>query len=357
MKEEQLTRHFLGIGQSGTGKTNLNNILLKQLLQKDIPFTVLDFKQDYRHLLNHTEFEDEITVIPWEQLQYNPLKVPENTKPRRWMLQFTDVFGHSQSLMSASRNFFLRELNDTYRKKDQPTMGDLRRTINRTRNGLDSYKKQQYCDTVLNRIDMLTFAAQTMFETESPFPLEKLLKQNIVIELDGLNSDAQALIAETLLTQTFLHRKNNGMRNKGLQHIFLMDEGKHIFSQEKADKTPGIPAVDMAAAQFREFGEGLIVTDQEPSKLSESIKANTATKYMLPTGSNKQFQEAASALKLTDEQKEYARRKLDTGKPLVYNRSTGLAPVDVPYMPLEKTVSDERVQENFEARRERLTAN
>jgi len=79
------------------------------------------------------------------------------------------------------------------------------------------------------------------------------------------------------------------------------------------------------------------VADQEATKLTESIMANTATKILLPTGSHTQFKRVADSIGLNAEQREWAQQHLDTGRALVYNRGTGLNPVDIPLSKAEES--------------------
>lgn len=61
---------------------------------------------------------------------------------------------------------------------------------------------------------------------------------------------------------------------------------------------------------IRKFGESIIVIDQEPSKLSESIKANTNTKITFTLGNGKDIEDISRSMELTREQEKY----LDTLK-------------------------------------------
>jgi type IV secretory pathway VirB4 component len=360
LQPRELCRHILTNGETGAGKTNLHYQLLSQLHQNDTPFLAFDLKQDYRHLLNTERFKDDLIVIPWEQLPLNPLQPPKAMeKERRWMLKFVDIFGHTQHLLDASKSFLLQKLNEASRPRnldddqEHPTLFDLQGQIRREET--DSYKRKQYRDTVHNRLRMLTFAGETMFRNQASIPLETLLNNNVVIELDGLNARTQALVIETLLVKIFLHRKHLNQRGNGLRHVFLIDEAKNVLNQKKETDNPSeISTVTEAVAQLREFGEGIIAADQEATKLAESLFSNTATKIMLPTSSNTQFQKMAASIGLKEEQREWARQQLETGTAIVYNRKTGLAPVQIPLYTdsrgneLSKTVTDDQVQKTVE---------
>lgn len=90
-----------------------------------------------------------------------------------------------------------------------------------------------------------------------------------------------------------------------------------MFSVYKERKDAvGIPAIDELTAKMRGFGEGLVVADQEATKLTDSIKINTYTKILLPTGDEKQFQEMVRSMHLDERQADIV-RSFDTGEAVV----------------------------------------
>jgi hypothetical protein len=107
--------------------------------------------------------------------------------------------------------------------------------------------------------------------------------------------------------------------------------------KERQDAS-GIPEIDELTAKMREFGEGLIVADQEASKLTDSIKANTYTKLLLPTAGRKQFEAVSEAMKLSQRQMEFA-QQLDIGEAVVQVGSRDPVPVKIENYELEKEVT------------------
>lgn len=101
----------------------------------------------------------------------------------------------------------------------------------------------------------------------------------------------------------------------------------------------GLPTIDELTAKMREFEEGLVVADQEATKLTDSIKANTATKLMLAIGDANQFQEITAAMHLSDRQKGIA-RLLVTGQAIVQLGNRAPCSVRLEDVDLEKTMSD-----------------
>lgn len=100
---------------------------------------------------------------------------------------------------------------------------------------------------------------------------------------------------------------------------------------------------------MREFGEGLVAADQEASKLTDSIKANTKTKVLLATGDHKEFQAITESMKFSDLQKEWA-KTLDTGQGLIQHGDTEPLPIRLEDYELEKSVSDKELEQEMKVK-------
>lgn len=344
--EDVLAKHLLTIGQSGAGKTTLFYQLLAQL---DVPFWSFDLKQDYRHLV---QGRDDLLVLPWTELKFNPLTPPPGVPPRRWAQVVSEIFGHATALLSGSKNYLLKSILDLYwlyglfeeQSAPYPSLHELEQLlaaepINYVR------KTSNYRDTVLNRIEAMTLGAGPIFDCSRGYSLADLLARNVVFEFDGLNRDTQNFLMELLLAWVYEYRLANTHRDTGLNHVFVLDEAKQIFSvyKERQDAA-GIPAIDELTAKLREFGEGLLVGDQEATKLTDSIKANTYTKVLLPTGDRKQFEAIANSMHLTEYQ-EAAAVDLAIGEAIVQTGNADPVRVTLDEYDLAKDVTDGKLRE------------
>jgi hypothetical protein len=161
---------------------------------------------------------------------------------------------------------------------------------------------------------------------------------------------------EALFAYVYEHRLAQNHRDQGLNHLFFLDEGKRVFSVYKErQEASGIPEIDELTAKMREFGEGLVVADQEASKLTDSIKANTYTKVLLSTAGRKQFEAMTEAMNLSERQAEFA-SELDVGEAVVQvGNRVGPVPVDLKNYELEKQVSDERLRKQQLKKWDRLS--
>jgi DNA-binding MarR family transcriptional regulator len=338
-------KHVLAVGQSGSGKTTLFYNLMSQL---PVPFWAFDRKQDYRHLLRQ---RDDLLVLPWTQLKLNPLQPPNGVSPRRWAQVFAEIFSHSTDLLSGSTNYLLKHVIQLYKLYDlfaenappYPSLHELQLLVEEEK--LNYVRKQaNYRDTVLNRLEAMNLTAGIVFDCSTGYPLPELLNQNVVFELDGLNRDVQNFLTEILFASVYEYRLSQSDRNQGVKHVFFLDEGKQVFSvyKERQDAA-GIPEIDEITAKMREFGEALVVGDQEATKLTESIKANTYTKLLLATGDQNQFTAVADAMNLSELQTEYA-QQLDVADAILQSGNSTPVPVHLRNHPVSKTIDDTELE-------------
>lgn len=339
--EDALTKHMLVVGQSGAGKTTLFYNVMQQL---SVPFWAFDLKRDYRHL---TTDLDDLIVLPWQQLKFNPLVPPQGVDLRRWAQVFSEIFSHATALLSGSKNYLMKQLIELYRlyglfdqrEPPYPSLFELKQLMKRDK---INYMRQssKYRDTVVNRVEAMTLTAGSIFDCSQGIPIEALLDRNVVFEFDGLARDTQNFVMEILFAFVFEYRLAQQHRDSGLHHVFFLDEGKRVFSvyKERQDAA-GIPAIDELTAKMREFGEGLVVADQEASKLTDSIKANTDTKLLLATGDRQQFHEMTAAMQLSERQRAVA-ETLDVGQAVMQTGGHDPVPVVLDDVEVEKTVSD-----------------
>lgn len=351
LHESQLPEHILIAAQSGGGKTNLIQQLLQQL-QK--PYWALDLKRDYRHLLPH---ENNLTVIPVEKLQFNPFKPPPGTPWKEWKNQVIEVFCDSVHLLDASQNYIDQNIRPIYKKHledqqhpvhDPPTIHDLQQRI-KNNNPSPRSKESQYRETVLNRLNKFTGAPTgKIFEDAHGLDLQYLLNQNVVFELDGLPSDVQNFLMEYLLEWVYQYRVQHQQRGGNLRHVFVIDEAKQLFDRNKEKQTAqGIPHIDYITSKIRTFGEGLVVSDQEARKLTETILANTDTKIILPNSDHNQLDEVSKSMGLNQLQRREA-ENLETGEAILTTGNQGPYRIDIKYSGVEEDVSEEQVYHSLE---------
>jgi len=353
LQTSELTRHVGIYGQTGHGKTSLLYTIIDQLIELKIPFQYYDLKEDGRCLLRQHE---DLVVIPWRQLKWNPLRNPPGMDVKSWWQLFAEVCGHAWGVYHAGVNYILEYLDRLYEEQEKvgkfPTLVDLYRLMVDTQE--TTKKRLEYFDVMYNRVRALVSILGSVIDVETGFKLEELLDDPVVIELDQLRADEQNWIVEVMLTWIYAYRLVQGHRSEKLRHCILVDECHRIFDVNKeyreTTREMGMPTINLFPTQFRDFGESLIVTSQEPSKVTDSIHANTLVKVVGNLGSGKDINAISEAMNLTDEERDCI-PNLQRGEWLIKmsDRYTKPFMIATPYHPADKDITDEEVRQRISA--------
>jgi DNA-binding PadR family transcriptional regulator len=358
-----LTKHLLVVGATGTGKTTLLYHLMDQL---PVPYMAFDLKTDYRHLRGRNP---NLLVVPWMHLRLNPLQPPPQVTPRSWAQTVTELIGDSYDIYSGSENYLLPVLVAMYeehgidvdtgypaaevREVAWPTFPQVRAYLQES--GNTGASRTQLRNRLIDRFASIMAATGDLFTAKHGYPLAELLERDVVVELEGLKTDHQDFIIEFLLTWTFRYRQARQRRGSGVEHAFILDEGKRAFSVFKEqDRTQGIPQINYLTAEMREFGEALLVGDQEPNKLTDALHSNTGTTALFRLEEGEQFRRMVRSMQLSDRQQVFA-DQLETGQAIVKHGGGSAVPVQFPESGIKKTVTDTELRTAMESKWEQLT--
>lgn len=313
--------------------------LMAQLDDHNIPFWAFDIKGDYRHLVKSDEVDD-LLVLPVDKFRFNPLRSPPGVSRGDWMSAFMTVFADTQELLGGSDRFIDQYIYPFMNETEQPTLLDLMNYLENT-----SVHPQlfMYKWRVKESIGRTIRDAPHTFNVVEGYNIEDLLQRNVVFEFQGLKKWTQNFLMEILIAWVYRYREAQTQRNQGLHHATFLDEGKEVLSKFKEDQVAsGIPEVDKLVAKMREFGEGLIVADQEATKLTESIDTNTSTKVLLPTSNQKEFESIAESLKMDHLQKRSA-NFLSVGEAVIQIGGQEPVRAELPDFDLKKDVTDDEL--------------
>lgn len=316
---EELAEHTLITGRAGAGKTTLIYIILIQLLQHGIPFWAFDFKQDYRHLAKTFR----VLVFNYKNFKFNPLRPPPGVEPLLWMQAFTNVFCQAYYLFAGSKGVILSHLEKLYRdygafsgKDAYPSIHDLYYSVKAQPYDGKFRRTGDFVDSVLNRLSECIVSFGDMLECDKGFPVEELLKLNVVFEIEGVLAESQTFLVTILLRYVFQYKIDNNQRSQ-LRHVFFFDEAKSVYSKRRENDsrfgTVGPGEVTQFTTKIREFGEGLVVADQMPTELADSIKANVYAVICMSQSGGMNLLEMSRAIGLNREQDD-ALRMLNSDK-------------------------------------------
>jgi hypothetical protein len=212
---------------------------------------------------------------------------------------------------------------------------------------------QEYASVVETRLyGLLSKLGETINNERTLVDMEKLLQLPVVIELDGLSRDEASILALWLFYWIYAYRRAKSIRGR-LLHVLIIDEAKRIFtaSEQYSQTTTeysGVPPADLVCDEIRDFGEAIIASDQEPSKLSDSLKANTYTKITGYLGNGRDINDIAEAMNLSEDERKVI-TKLERGEWLVKLAGRYVKPFTIRTedFPIEKNVSDEELRQRM----------
>ncbi len=349
-----LTKHLAVFGLTGSGKTNTVHHLLKQLWKNErIPFLVIEpAKAEYRALATMDEFRDDLLVISAGidrtatcPLRLNPfdLEPGADTDANR-----VHVLTHIDRLkatfnasfpMYASMPYILEEailevyrergwdlgrsenrFVDVYREDFRdylPTLRDLYWKVSETVRRKGYFQEQQMnIEAALKaRLSSLLVGAKgTMLDTPRSLPAKDLFERPVVIELENLgDDDEKAFLMGLLVSRLYEWRKATFENDpaRPLRHVLVVEEAHRLLANipdTSANQELGNPRgkavsafVDMLS-EVRAYGEGVIVVDQLPSRVSPNIVKGTGAKIVHRLLATDDRESVGGTMGLTDEQ-------------------------------------------------------
>lgn len=130
-----------------------------------------------------------------------------------------------------------------------------------------------------------------MFNTNAVISFEELLKNNVVIELEGLSDDADKAFALGLLIMyinEYRQVRKEISNTSGLQHLLVIEEAhrllKNVSSEHSEElgnpKGKAVEHFTNMLAEMRSYGQGVIVAEQIPSKISPDVIKNSSNKII-----------------------------------------------------------------------------
>lgn len=377
-------KHAFVCGVTGSGKTNTCMNLLKNL---HLPFLVIEpAKTEYRQMLN---FMPELKIFTLGSETVSPFRInPFEFSRGCELLTHIDAIKavfNAAFPMYASMPYILEEaIIEIYRDKGW----DLATTTNRYLDDLNSEEFFDYIPTLQDLYDkiepivqrkayaqeqtmniqaalmarlssLLTGSKGLMLNTTRSTPLAELLKQPVVLELKNIgDDDEKCFIMGLILSSIYQHLENNGSIGSNLKHVLLIEEAHRLLRRTPEFVSPEIgnsrgKAVETftnVISEIREYGEGVIIVDQIPSKLTPDVVKNTNIKIIHRTLAKDDREYVGGTMNLTDAQdKELC--ILETGRVVVHREGMDkafLVQMDVQKSGL-KPVSNEEIYEHMKA--------
>lgn len=320
-----LTKHALVVGITGSGKTNTVFYLLQQLQRQEppIPFLVIEpAKREYRALTRllppdrplrvFTVGEEGAHAAPF---RLNPFEIRPGVAVQTHINLLKSVFDASFGMWTPLPQILERAIHEVYRDRGwdpvystnaraatagggwhlraQPTLSDLAAKVAELvpELGYEAEIAGNIRTALETRINSLRVGAKgLMLDTPRSVPLELLLQGPTVLELEGVgDDDERAFIMGLLLVSLYeTYQAIGPPASERLVHVTVVEEAHRLLANVPMSDNPeagnlrgkAVETFVNMLAEVRAYGEGLVIAEQIPGKLSPDVIKNTALKVM-----------------------------------------------------------------------------
>lgn len=321
---EELVKHGLIVGVTGSGKTNTCLNLLDQLWKgkSKISFLVIEpAKAEYRALLNVEGYgELQIFTLGDEMtspFRLNPFEIMDGVKLQTHIDILRAVFNASFIMYAPMPYVLERCIHEIYKDKGWdlitnqnrfldsreknpygifPTLTDLYEKIDPVV-GAMGYEDRLTMDIKAGlkaRIGSLRIGGKgSMLDTALSIPMDILLSKPTILELQSIGDDEEkAFIIGLLIARLYEYREIESKQkgsNIGLRHVTLIEEAHRLLTKTSTDfsnlenvstKGKAVETFCNILSEIRAFGEGILIAEQIPAKLAQDAIKNTNLKIM-----------------------------------------------------------------------------
>jgi hypothetical protein len=191
--------------------------------------------------------------------------------------------------------------------------------------GFDERLRQDYIGSIKARLQGLLVGAKgQMFNTLRSIDFGELIQRRVVIELEEIRNGAEkSLLIAFIMTNVTQALKNAHRKTSEFRHLTLIEEAHHLLSRaDPSTSSNRRQAIEMFAdmlAEVRKYGEGLVIVDQIPNKLTPEVLKNTNTKIVHKLFAEDDKVAIGNTIALESEQQQHLSR-LGIGQAVVFGQ-------------------------------------
>ena len=348
IKIEDINKHIFITGVTGSGKTTTCH---KLLYSSKLPFLVIEpAKTEYRVLTK----TDDILVFTFGNENIAPFRLNpfeffegENISSRVDMIKaaiessFDMEAAIPQIIESAIYKSYEKygwdiglSINLKYDNPFEegeasfPMLEDVIKEVENVveEQNFDDRLNKNYIGSIKARLQgFMVGSKKFMLNTPRSFDFRTLVHKKVIFELEEIRSPSEkSFIMGLILVNLNEALKATYKKDKSFKHITLIEEAHRLLSKYEAgdslNKKSGVETFTDMLAEVRKYGEGLIIVDQIPNKLTPEVLKNTNTKIVHRIFANDDKEAIGNTMALEQEQKEFL-SKLEIGRAIVFNQS------------------------------------
>lgn len=380
---DDLTKHSLITGSTGSGKSNASYWILTHL-PKSIPFLVIEpAKGEYKDAIQSDVKVYGTNPYHTPVLRINPFRFCRKNRGVHilehldrmtaifnvcWPMEAAMPAVLKQALERAyiASGWDLRRSRNSSSELILPTFEDVMREVENImeESNYSEENKGNYIGALCTRLRDLTVGINGMVFSAEDLTDEELFDSNVIVDLSRVGStETKALIMGLLMIRMQEYRECTRERaNSSIRHITVLEEAHHLLRRTSMEQSAdgvnlmgrSVEMLSNAFAEMRTYGEGFIILDQSPEQLDKSVIRNTNTKIVLRLPDYGDRKLVGKAMGMNEEQIGELSR-LPVGVAAVYqNNWLGSVLVKIPEAELPKTPYSYEADEDaiFDSERE-----
>ena len=299
----ELMQNLAIFGRSGAGKTNVSFHLLQQLVDKKVHFLFLDWKRTARHLMPMLGKKIKV-YTPGRSLSpfpFNPFLVPPGIDRTTYVNQLVDQLAEAYTLGDGATSVLQKAIHACYaRGYTAPSIEQILQAIDEQPT---NQRSSGWKISAARACESLELSSAVGMDSKSQTAFAKsLLRQNTIIELDGVSQNTKKFLIPLLCYWIYSVQLASQDREK-LKYVIFLEEAHHtVYRNETRAKET---LMNVLLRQCRELGIGMVLIDQHPHLISSAGIGNCYTTICMNQKDPSDINKAAGLSGLEEGEKRY----------------------------------------------------
>jgi hypothetical protein len=362
LREKDWPRHVCISGMSGSGKTTLAFNIIDALIKNNKNFLVFDWKKSFRPLISNntmmlfTVGDEKVANL----FKTNINEPPRGVAPKEWINVLSDLLVEGFNASFGVHKVILETLDESFKEwgiyngsENYPTWNHIKWRLEQKMEECKLGRESGWLESALRIATVMTFGEfgkVVNYKGEGSISVEELLSKRVILELNALGNIEKKFFCEFVLTYIYkLKKARQNQAGYGFDHAIIVDEAHNIFLK-KPTNFAAESVTDMIYREMREYGTSLICLDQHISKISDTVKGNSACHIAFQQQLPQDIYDVSELMQLYDKRHFFS--ELPVGSAIVKLSERYPSPflVEVPFAEIRNLqISDEDIKGRMQA--------